>query len=306
MAQVSCRLTIFEGPDGGGKSTAARAFAKATGARYVHFSALPRVGKSLGRIYVEAMLPALLGYQDVVFDRCWLSEMPYGVAFREGKDRLTEARRRMLERLAMRCGAVVVRCQPKWETVKANYLSRKRIEMLDNEHQLKTVYGLYAEQLTDLPELVYDYTNEDLLTIHELVNDVESMRFPRHPLNLESAGNWDGEFVLVGQSFAERKDNDAFYQWPFASFSGEGCSQWLTDQLDSIEVGEDQILWLNADQDLSVLYDLNATKVIVLGNEAYDQLYRLKIQVRVVPHPQSWRRFNSRQPYPLLHIILGE
>ncbi len=303
MAQVSCRLTIFEGPDGGGKSTAAQAFAKATGARYVHFSALPRVGKSLGRVYVEAMLPALLGYQDVVFDRCWLSEMPYGAAFREGKDRLNNASRRMLERLAMRCGAVVVKCQPAWETVKANYLSRKHIEMLDNEHQLKTVYDLYAEQPTDLPELVYDYTKEDLLTISKLMNDVESVRFPRHPLNLASAGNWDGEFVLVGRSFAERKDNDAFYQWPFASFSGEGCSQWLTDQLDSIEVGEDQILWLNADQDLSILYDLNATKIVALGNEAYDQLYRLKIQAQVVPHPQSWKRFNAKQPYPLLRII---
>ena len=304
MAQVSCRLTIFEGPDGGGKSTAAQAFAKATGARYVHFSALPRVGKSLGRVYVEAMLPALLGYQDVVFDRCWLSEMPYGVAFREGRDRLTDASRRMLERLAMRCGAVVVRCQPEWETVKANYLSRKHIEMLDNEHQLKTVYDLYAEQPTDLPEVMYDYTkDDDLFQIPKMANMIEDKRFPRHPLNLASGGNWDGEFVLVGQSFAERKDNDAFYQWPFASFSGEGCSQWLTDQLDSIEVGEDQILWLNADQDLSILYDLNATKIVALGNEAYEQLYRLKIKAEVVPHPQSWKRFNAKQPYPLLRII---
>jgi hypothetical protein len=109
--------------------------------------------------------------------------------------------------------------------------------------------------------------------------------------------------VIVGQSFAERKDVDAFYQWPFASFSGEGCSQWLTDQLDSIEVGEDQILWLNADQDLSILYNLNATKIVALGNEAYDQLYRLKIPAQVVPHPQSWKRLNARQPYPLLSII---
>lgn len=304
MAQVSCRLTIFEGPDGGGKSTAAQAFAKATGARYVHFSALPRVGKSLGRVYVEAMLPALLGYQDVVFDRCWLSEMPYGVAFREGRDRLTDASRRMLERLAMRCGAVVVRCQPEWETVKANYLSRKHIEMLDNEHQLKTVYDLYSQQLTDLPEVVYDYTrDDDLFQIPKMVTTIEDKRFPRHLLSAASAGNWEGEFVIIGQSFAERKDVDPFYQWPFASFSGEGCSRWLTDQLDSIEVGEDQILWLNADQDLSMLYDLDATRIIALGNEAYEQLYRLKIQAQVVPHPQSWRRFNAKQPYPLLNII---
>lgn len=304
MDQVSCRLTIFEGPDGGGKSTAARGFAEATGARYVHFASLPRVGKNLGRVYVEAMLPALLGYQDVVFDRCWLSEMPYGIAFREGKDRLTAASRRMLERLAMRCGAVVVRCQPSWETVKANYLSRKHIEMLDNDGQLKTVYDLYAEQATDLPELVYDYTKEDLLTIPKLVNDVERRRFVRHPLDAASAGNWEAKVVLVGEAFAERKDCDAFYQWPFGSFSGEGCSQWLTDQLDLIEVGEDDLLWVNADQDLSMLYDLSPDqKIIALGDAAYSQLYRLKITASTVSHPQAWKRFNNKQRYPLLDLI---
>jgi hypothetical protein len=253
-------------------------------------------------MYVEAMLPAVLGYQDVVFDRCWLSEIPYGVAFRGGKDRLTNASRRMLERLAMRCGAVVVRCQPGWETVRANYLSRKHVEMLDNEHQLKTVYDLYAEQLTDLPELVYDYTKEDLF--QKMTDAVEDKRFPRHPLNVASAGNLKGEFVIVGQSFAERKDNDAFYQWPFASFSKEGCSQWLADQLDAIGIREDQLLWLNADQDLSVLRDLNPTEIIALGDEAYNQLRRLKIQARAVPHPESWRRFNANRPYPLLDIFL--
>ena len=303
MDQVSCKLTIFEGPDGGGKSTAAQAFAKMTGAKYVHFASLPRVNKSLSRMYVEAMLPALLGYQDVVFDRCWLSEMPYGVAFREGKDRLTSGSRRMLERLAMRCGAVVVKCQPGWETVKANYLSRKHIEMLDNEHQLKTVYDLYADQATDLPMLDYDYTKGDLFEVGKLALLIEGLRMRQHPVELASAGNWDARVVLVGESFAERKDVDAWYQWPFGSFSGEGCSQWLADQLDLIEVGEDQILWLNSDQDLSVLYDLEPERIIAMGTEAYQQLYKLKIKAASVQHPQTWKRFNFKQRYPLLDLI---
>jgi thymidylate kinase len=304
MAQVSKKLTIFEGPDGGGKSTAGQAFAEATGAKYVHFSALPRVGKSLGRVYVEAMLPALLGYQDVVFDRCWLSEMPYGIAFREGRDRLTHASRRMLERLAMRCGAVVVRCQPGWEAVRLSYMARKHLEMLDNEDQLRMVYDLYADQVTDLPELVYDYTKvDDLFTTDNLVAGVDRLRFQQHPLELASAGNWDARVVLIGEAFAERKDNDAWYQWPFASFSGEGCSQWLADQLDAVDVGEDQVLWLNADQDLSVLHNLNPERVVALGNKAYEQLYRLKITAATVPHPQAFKRFNAKQRYPLLDLI---
>jgi hypothetical protein len=303
MDKVSSKLTIFEGPDGGGKSTAAKVYAESTGAKYVHFPALPRMGRNLGRVYVEAMMPALLGYQDVVFDRCWLSEVPYGVAFREGRDRLTDASRRMLERLAMRCGAVVVKCQPAWETVKANYLSRKHMEMLDNEHQLKTVYDLYAGQSTALPVLNYDYTKGDLFKIDKMAIDLEPMRFIRHPLDMTSAGNWEARVVLIGEAFAERKDNDAWYQWPFASFSGEGCSQWLAEKLDLIEVSEDQILWLNSDQDLSVLYDLDPERIIALGNQAYDQLYRLKIKAATVPHPQAWKRFNHGQRYPLLDLI---
>jgi hypothetical protein len=304
MEQVSCRLTIFEGPDGGGKSTAAQAFAKATGARYVHFASLPRVSRNLGRIYVEAMLPALLGYQDVVFDRCWLSELPYGVAFREGRDRLTPASRHMLERLAMRCGAVVVRCQPAWETVRANFLSRKQIEMLDNDSQLKTVYDLYAEQVTDLPEIIYDYTQDDtIFSAPRMVNMVEARRMIRHPLTASTAGNWEGRVVLVGEAFAERKDCDAFYQWPFGSFSNEGCSQWLTDKIDLVDVGEDDLLWVNADQDVSFLYDLKPEKIIALGQMAYEKLYKLKIVAQTVPHPQAWKRFNNSGRYPLLDLI---
>lgn len=303
MDKVSCKLTIFEGPDGGGKSTAAQSYAQMTGAKYVHFASLPRVSKNLGRMYVEAMMPALLGYQDVVFDRCWLSEMPYGVAFREGKDRLTSASRRMLERLAMRCGAVVVKCQPSWETVKANYLSRKHIEMLDNEHQLKTVYDLYAEQPTDLPLVDYDYTKGGLFEVSKLALLIDGLRMRQHPLDLSSAGNWDARVVLIGESFAERKDNDPWYQWPFASFSGEGCGQWLADQLDLVEVGEDDILWLNSDQDLSVLYDLTPERIIAMGTEAYQQLYKLKIKAASVQHPQTWKRFNFKQRYPLLDLI---
>lgn len=303
MDKVSCKLTIFEGPDGGGKSTAAKVFAESTGAKYVHFPALPHVSRNLGRMYVEAMLPALLGYQDVVFDRCWLSEMPYGVAFREGRDRLTDASRRMLERLAMRCGAVVVKCQPAWETVRANYLSRKHMEMLDNEHQLKMVYYLYTEQPTSLPVFAHDYTKGDLFQIDKMVSDLEPMRFMRHPLDMVSAGNWEGRVVLIGEAFTERKDCDAFYQWPFASFSSEGCSQWLTEKLDLTKVSEDEILWLSSDQDLSVLHDLNPRRIIALGAEAYQQLYKLKIKAAIVQHPQSWMQFNHDQRYPLLDLI---
>ena len=300
MDKVTRKLTIFEGPDGSGKSTAAAKFAEATGAKLVHFGPLPRVSAGLARMYAEGMLPALLGYQDVVFDRCWLSEAPYGTVFREGYDRLGDSSRRMLERLALRCGAVVVRCDPGWDAVRESYMRRKHLEMLDNDTQLHQVYELYQSGPTDLPEVRFDYTVGFGTLNHD---SVEAARTPLHPLGISSAGAWDANVVLVGESYGERKDTDPLYQWPFASFSRAGCSQWLAHQLDVAEVSERDLLWVNANQDLDFLLDLQPGKIVALGNEAVSKLYKLKLQAATVPHPQSWKRFYHKQRYPLINLL---
>jgi len=297
---TSKRVTIFEGPDGAGKTTAAVDYAKATGARYVHMANLPSVGKNLARVYVEAMLPAVLGYQDVVLDRCWLSEVPYGSAFRNGQDRLGQASRDMLERLAMRCAAVVVHCRPPWEKVRATYLSRREEEYLENEQQLKSVYNLYIGHRTGLPEIMYDYTTEPVL--NPIL--IESLRMVQHPLRLLSAGNWNASTVLVGESFATQKDCDPFYQWPFASFSQMGCSQWLTTDLRRNDIMERDLLWINADQDLTILREFDDPRMIIaLGQSAFAQLHELKINAELVPHPQHHKRFHTNKHYELFNYI---
>lgn len=299
MTHTSKRLTIFEGPDGGGKTTAAKEFALATGARYVHFDALPGVTKGLARMYVEAMLPALLGYQDVVFDRCWLSERPYGLVF-HGRDRLTIADRRMLERLALRCSALVVKCLPPWQTVKANYLKRKHLEMLTDTSQLKQVYKLYLKEPTDLPSYVYDYTGTAKLgPSHEPPSfpEGELFRSAAHPLDLATAGRWHAPIVLVGETFAAHKDHDPLYQAPFVSFSNQGCSQWLTEQLVTAGVGEDELLWVNADDHLGFL-ELGTQYIYALGDAAWMKTRHL-MSIRV-PHPQHHKRFHAKSIYPLI------
>ncbi len=305
MAEVSKKLTIFEGPDGGGKSTAAEAYAKYAGAKYVHFGPLPHVKDGLARMYVEAMLPALLGYQDVVFDRCWLSEIPYGSAFRGGADRLGPDSVRMLERLAMRCGAVVVYCRPNWRTVRQNYLKRKEIEYLESEDQLRHVYEVYAAQKTGLPSMLFDYTapQSERPFYLELSDKIDAQRQMQHPLSVATAGNWSADVVLVGESFAERKDQDPWYQWPFASFSGKGCSRWVTEQLRLANISEKSLLWTNADQDLRAVID--EQQVIALGTSASQSLEAAGIRHEMVPHPQAWKRFNNKQRYPLLDLLGG-
>lgn len=302
MGPTSAALTIFEGCDGGGKTTAAKMYAEATGAVYVHFPALPRVTKGLARMYTEAMMPAVLGHADVVFDRSWLSETPYGLAFREGQDRLGMASKRMLERLALRCGAVVVWCDPGWDRVADSYRRRKHLEMLDNAYQLRQVYDLYGLEPTDLSEVTFDYTK---MSDTELRAAIQLMRTVKpHPLDLASAGNWLATTILVGEGFAERKDQDPFYQWPFASFSNQGCSRWLTNQLESIEMSERNLCWLNADMDYLSHVDFSDRTVVALGRTAAKRLstYGLR-QVVEVPHPQHFKRFSPDARYPLLDVL---
>lgn len=152
-------LTIFEGPDGGGKTTLAKRYAAVHDAIYVHFSELRGV-ENLVDVYLEAMLPALWGEQPVVFDRSWLSEKPYAAALRGGHCRITDREIEELENLALAVDGAVVLCLPPWDVVKANYLSRQEIEALANVDQLRGVYDAYACMETELPVLYWDYTQK--------------------------------------------------------------------------------------------------------------------------------------------------
>ena len=298
---TSLPLTIFEGCDGGGKTTAAKTYALATGAHYVHFSAMAQVIKGFPRLFVEAMMPAVLGHKPVVFDRSWLSDMPYGLAYREGLERLDVVSRRMLERLALRCGAVVVWCDPGWEAIEASFLKRRHLEMLDNTSQLREVWELYAEEGTDLENITYDYKTMDDADLELMINAARPKQL--HPVTLQTAGRWDAPVVLVGDKFAEHKEHDPFYQWPFASFNNRGCSKWLTAQLESIEVSENDLLWFNADMELSYLADLRPKLVVALGDKARRALTEYGIPCEVVNHPQHAKGFHPTARYGLLDLL---
>lgn len=299
-------ITIFEGPDGGGKTTAAQDFAKLTGARYVHFGPLKHVTSGLPRLYVEAMLPALLGYQHVVMDRSWLSEPIYGRAFRGDKDRMHPSDYRMLERLAMRCAATVIRCLPPFSKVLDTWLSRRQDEMLDKSSQLEAVYNGYRNMTTSLPIYDYDYTKG--LPFNGIPGWLVS-----HPVDMASAGNWDASVVLVGESFADHKNLDPLYQWPFGSFSDEGCSRWLTSHLDDYEISEHELFWLNADQiNKNTARMFVGRTVVALGAKALEKMHKVcgpedGIDLRAIEHPQAWKRFRASEGYglgPLLRELL--
>ena len=297
---MRCRqLTIVEGPDGSGKSTFARAYAVKTQAHYVHFGPLLKMSQQLPRMYVEAMRPALMGWTDVVFDRSWLSESPYGTVYRGGDDRVGPIAQRMLERLAMRCETVVIKCLPPWETVKKNFLSRRSDEYLDDTRQLKEVYTLYQKQKTALPVYHYDYTSGNASSVDV---QLKQLRTNPHQLDIRSAGNFDATCVLVGEGFTEPTQYDAYYQWPFGSFARSGCSYWLTNQLHEANIDERALFWVNCDQPMfwTVLPKVDGTRICALGAKASNVLTKGKIEHTVYEHPQAHKRFSFKTAYKLI------
>ena len=159
------KIVIFEGPDGSGKSTAAKKYADETGSRLIHCG--PYLGKTaeLKWIYLEAMLPALMDIDNVVLDRCWISEPIYGNVYRNGLDRLGNRGRDLLESIARLAEARVVLCLPPKDVCLTNWRKRHAEggEYLDREEELCQVWKLYnaavaMKMLTGLPVTVFDYT----------------------------------------------------------------------------------------------------------------------------------------------------
>lgn len=291
------RLTIFEGPDGAGKTTTARKFAEYTDAEYVHFPPFPMVHSGLARMYVEGMLPALLGHRDVVFDRSWLSELPYGTVFREGSSRLSKPSIRMLERLAMRCSTVLIMCLPTISVCTENFKNRSG-EMLKNAFQLHEVHTIYRKMVSSLPTVKYDYVNN--VDIGELL----MVRTIPHELDIRSAGNIGARIILVGDEFGKHKNEDPFYQWPFASFSKIGCSQWFTAKLQEAGIDEDDLLWVNSNEPNLTPQFFNSSKLVVaMGLQASARLKDLGVKHINSNHPQHQKRFNPSGEYRMIKQI---
>lgn len=150
-------LTIFEGVDGCGKTTAARKYAAYIGAEYVHSTLDLGNNSNLTSYYLQLMMPALTGKKPVVMDRCWISEPVYGHVMR-GKVTLTTQDIKNLEDLVLPLNPVVVIPQPSWEHVLNSYTARKAEEYVTDTSKLFEVYDMYlgGTGLTSLSVVTVD------------------------------------------------------------------------------------------------------------------------------------------------------
>jgi thymidylate kinase len=290
-------VTIFEGPDGSGKTFLAKAFADKIGAHYVHFPAVPNMTE-ISRIYIEAAMPALLGLQDVVFDRSWMSEVPYGVAFRNSLDRVGSHNRRCLERLFMRCATVVVKCLPDFEVCARTFRSRRKDEMLNNETQLKIVYDQYAQLKTGLPTVQFDYTKSSFEPIISRINSIRPMP---HDVDSKTVGNiltpW---IVIVADSLTERDNVNCFTQYPFVHLSnGLARVPWriASHCFERWGIPEMDILWIDSSLAKSILEIvptsvMQTARILYSGDAAAEGLYESKVQAYDMSSQSSLDLYN--------------
>jgi hypothetical protein len=295
-------IIILEGPDGAGKSVLAETLKiRLTKEGWTvvshHHGPYPEL-KDPSLYYLTSMrrrVHAGLARYAVILDRSWLSEPIYGQALRGGIDRVGLGSRRMLERVALRCGALVVKCYPPYATAKANWARRKGLELTDDNAAFDKIYEGYLLTKTDLPVIMYDYTGErgQLDRILEIAI-AEAERAKSSPK--DGIGYWHEDSVLL---VGDRVSQYGWPDLPFVAFKRGGCSAWLAEKLEAWGVREHQLYWLNAYRQSPELlgWPQAPRRVIALGTLAGSWLDRAGVEHMLVQHPQAHKRFHHHEEY---------
>jgi thymidylate kinase len=316
------KLLIVEGPDGCGKTTLIEALRRRLQSKVIHHGAY--IGeKEIAHHFMKSMWPAFTGKQNIILDRCWLSDRPYAAYYRKEMSRVHWVdKQRMLERVALSCEACVILCLPPISVARENFTKqlKKGGEYLsghqrlkDHEKNLEAVatwekiyhdYDTVVPAITDLPVVRYDYTMQEPW---EMMRAVE---FWREAPNLgPGAGAFrPGVTLLVGEQLSPRMK--AGFP-PFVSFDDAGCSRFLASVLSGTHVRETGLYFVNAKSrgkfiNPGFLAALRPGKIVALGEVAAEWCRETGHVYETVPHPQYWHRFHSTKPYPLINLLKGK
>lgn len=100
-------ILIIEGPDGSGKTTLAEQLSKQTGYPIVHRSQ-PKTDEEKKRMMGQYIQDIKAG-KNVIWDRCWYSEMCYGPVMRDASV-ITYPQMYELEAMLAKTGAMIIYC----------------------------------------------------------------------------------------------------------------------------------------------------------------------------------------------------
>lgn len=119
------------------------------------------------------------------------------------------------------------------------------------------------------------------------------------------------DVILIGDrpgpAAPEQKN---FLHVPFNSL--KHCSGWLNKQLEENDIPESRLAWVNAydkkgnptDPDI-VDFVMGKPVVYALGGNAEKWCKKMGVHYDCVfPHPQYWKRFKSKESYPLIDRLI--
>lgn len=97
--------------------------------------------------------------------------------------------------------------------------------------------------------------------------------------------------------------------YPFLEVAGS--SGWLNSQLNDTHAREDRLFWVNAlnlddsENNPDIINQLKPKQIVCLGKIAEQWAKKNGWEFVAFPHPQYWKRFKSKQPYPLIDFLRG-
>jgi len=306
-------ILILEGPDGAGKSTLVKQLTQHFGddmVHTVHHGPYPNlVPEMLCKTYFRSMTPALTFNDTVIMDRSWLSEPIYGAVYRDGENRVDLPRRRMLERVALSRGGVVIHCQPHFDICAKAFIARKGDEYLDNLEQLRQVYNEY-ETLgirTELPVVQYDY---EMDSFDDLLKKVRQKTIQ----NGAGGGGCFKEGVILMLCDRGPKTNirPTAAVVPFINFlDDDGPSRMLANTFAQEGIPESDIYWMNTQThdgkftNPEFIQRLKPRLIFALGNNAYSWAYQNGIRAIKLPPPLYHMQNYPNQPYHIVEADYG-
>lgn len=186
---------IFEGPDGSGKSTAARSYVKAvkhkpslalSGLDHrktigpVHCSNIPGAGNPWLYNHYSGMLNNHITGQEVVYDRNWISEAVYGFLFR-GLPGITQSQFNYLHETQLNNQkSVIVYCDPGIDAVR-DAVAMDEHESATVKQNIKSVYYGYRLLLSN--NTVKSAEAKEMLEVYGKKSAAQGLRLLKETIN---------------------------------------------------------------------------------------------------------------------------
>ncbi len=152
-------IIIIEGIDGSGKTELAKQISKQTKYPIIHRSN-PKTEEEK-QLMMGEYLQAIKNNKNVIFDRCWYSELAYGPVMRDASI-ITYPQMYALERMLAKTGALIIHC-----TGQANVLwqrcQKRGEDYIVSKDDFLEIYANYGD-IFAAPHLVpvVNYVYEDL------------------------------------------------------------------------------------------------------------------------------------------------